>query len=525
MFAFVRLVVIINTDALRFIMMILPSLLSTHLFFSPRPSSLCIHQRVGVLLLSEMRVEKYEPHSTPKSSAMNLESRLAQLSALQARHGFALPTSDHADPSLPRWAARQRTLHRKGLLSAEIIAELDAVDFIWDPQQAAWEAHYETLETFHEEHGHCNVPSTYAASPALPGWISRQRRLHKLGTLHADRVAALELLDFSWDPAEARWEGKLAEYSAALAAWSKPASLRARMPAPLGQWAARQRRAWREGRLSAERIEALQQMPGWTWAPPTAQSKSALLRLGQRLAREAGSANDDDRPSGELLPAEGTLRPPCLYRRCSSVGRALLVSMGARREDAASELQDAREALRALGYTVVTVQNPSVAELHTSIAAHAAMDDWGNHASSVVALMGHGHGARLECQCGESTPLRALFGLLAPRAAPALRGKPKIFLVQACRGGEAPVLVHSEEATAATRGEGGGGGGGKAASRSDGAAAFESAVTGPVGGVDGRSSAVDAAAAAEVLSDEHDFLWAFATVCLRLKDAPPKCLT
>ena len=73
--------------------------------------------------------------------------------------------------------------------------------------------------------------------------------------------------------------------------------------------------------------------------------------------------------------------------------------MGARREaGAAAELRDAREALRLLGYSVITVANPTASELAASLMAHASQDGWAAHASSVVALMAHGHGARLECQ-------------------------------------------------------------------------------------------------------------------------------
>ena len=88
------------------------------------------------------------------------------------------------------------------------------------------------------------------------------------------------------------------------------------------------------------------------------------------------------------------------------------------------------------------------------LARHA---DWDGHASSVVALLAHGRQASVECQDGRYVPLRSLFGRLAPAQAPALTGKPKIFLVQACRNGEAPAL----DAVASTfRGEGTGGGAG-----------------------------------------------------------------
>ena len=63
----------------------------------------------------------------------------------------------------------------------------------------------------------------------------------------------------------------------------------------------------------------------------------------------------------------------------------------------------AGEALRALGYTVVTVENPSASELSASLIAHASQQDWQSHASSVVALMAHGYDATIECQVRAAT--------------------------------------------------------------------------------------------------------------------------
>ena len=74
------------------------------------------------------------------------------------------------------------------------------------------------------------------------------------------------------------------------------------------------------------------------------------------------------------------------------------MSIGRRRESgAARELEDAREALLKLGYTVVTVENPNAGQLEAALDAHREAD-WAAHASSVVALMAHGHAKRIECQ-------------------------------------------------------------------------------------------------------------------------------
>ena len=80
---------------------------------------------------------------------------------------------------------------------------------------------------------------------------------------------------------------------------------------------------------------------------------------------------------------------------------------------------------------------------------HAKAAGWEGHASSVVALMAHGSERQLECQCGGEVPTAALFRALNSKAAPALVGKPKIFLVQACRTGERPLLADGPTAAGA----------------------------------------------------------------------------
>lgn len=141
-----------------------------------------------------------------------------------------------------------------------------------------------------------------------------------------------------------------------------------KLPEPLRLWAARQRASYREGRLSPERAEALLQLDGWAWTPLAARGPSALRRLRERLHREVSTSEEQ-----EEVYSAGAREPHC-YPRCASVGRALIVSVGARREYAAAEMVDAREALRALGYTVTTVQNPSASELRAALIAHATRD-------------------------------------------------------------------------------------------------------------------------------------------------------
>ena len=542
--------------------------------------------RAALLRMSELKVDKYEPSVTPRKAVPSFEDRLAQLHELYKETGQAMP-SEKVDPSLARWASRQRMLRRQGTLPDDVIEELDAVHFVWDPLQAAWDARLEELERHLEEHGHCNVPS----SGPLGDWVARQRKLHRQGELRPERHEALVALGFEFDPMAARWERSFASYAAALQRQDARA-----IPTTLARWASRQRSQHAQGRLAPERVEALNQLEGWAWAPrELSRGPAALRRLGKRLSRvlpevgegvasgRGGSCEEEEEEDFEDEEEEGAETEAqggseggveggrlgagtggawaaanqfasltgVSYARCESAGRALVVSVSARRQSgAAAELEDAREALRSLGYTVVTVQNPSASELAAALKVHASQPEWGRHASSVVALMGHGHSAHLECQDGRTVSLRGLFGLLAPAAAPALRGKPKVWLVQACRSGERPVLEgEARQGGAGGAGGGGGGAGGgrvgaeghdDAGSRGDGEdgerggaedgeprVERELLYSSPMGdcgigdgddddvvasGIEAFAS-LDAAvsAAPPRLSEEHDFLWAYAT--------------
>ena len=261
-------------------------------------------------IASELRVERYEP--TASAAAKTVEDRLQQLRALWDLHGHALPTAESCnDASLVRWAARQRKLHRQNSLSASLVDELNAVGFVWDPLSHAWDARYEELESFFADNGHSDVPSTQGA---LGRWVSRQRRLHRQGTLRGERRDALLELSFEFDPLAARWERQLAECAAALLR-----NPRGPLPEPLAGWAKRQRAAHAAGRLAPERVEALNQLVGWSWATPRARGPAALRRLGQRMARECGAGE-----AGEQVVSQrtGSSRSQACYVPCASAGRA-----------------------------------------------------------------------------------------------------------------------------------------------------------------------------------------------------------
>ena len=80
------------------------------------------------------------------------------------------------EPLLGQWAARQRRLYRTGSLPEARIDALDELGFVWDPRQARWDACFDRLSLYFEEHGHCGVTASEDAALAafaLDGSVRR----------------------------------------------------------------------------------------------------------------------------------------------------------------------------------------------------------------------------------------------------------------------------------------------------------------------------------------------------------------
>ncbi len=109
------------------------------------------------------------------------------------------------DPVLRRWVNAQRQKYRSETISAERVRLLEKVEgFVWDVKDARWFEMHRRLSLFAEEHnGSCIVPQHYAADPQLACWVSNQR--HRKHQLSAERISMLDALGFVWDVRELQW--------------------------------------------------------------------------------------------------------------------------------------------------------------------------------------------------------------------------------------------------------------------------------------------------------------------------------
>ena len=75
---------------------------------------------------------------------------------------------------------------------------LEKIDFDFalpEPKSASkqrpspsFDVNFQALANFKDEHGHCDVPPTYAPNPALAKWAASQRTKQRKGTLKEEHL-------------------------------------------------------------------------------------------------------------------------------------------------------------------------------------------------------------------------------------------------------------------------------------------------------------------------------------------------
>ncbi|WP_231911662.1 DEAD/DEAH box helicase [Chlamydia suis] len=194
------------------------------------------------------------------------EENFLELQRFREEHGHCnVPSVYPQNPSLGVWVSNQRSHFKKCKLSEDRIARLEEIGFVWDVTEEAWEENFLELKRFQEEHGHCNVPRWYPENPDLGSWVKAQRKTFKSGELSEDRIARLEELGFVWDVFEEVWEKNFLElkrfreeHGHCKVPWGYPQN------PSLGVWVKVQRKTFKSGELSEDRIARLEEL-GFVW--------------------------------------------------------------------------------------------------------------------------------------------------------------------------------------------------------------------------------------------------------------------
>ena len=212
------------------------------------------------------------------------EEGLAALTSFKGREGHCDVPALASEGTFPlgRWVNRQRV--NRDTMSAKRRQRLDAIGFVWNALEAAWEEAFAALKAFKAREGHCRVPDLYIEGTYKLGrWIATQRKIKD--AMPADRRQRLNEIGFVWDPREGAWE----EGFAALKTF-KAREGHCRVPAlhiegtfKLGGWIVTQRT--RSNTISAQRRQRLDAIE-FVWDPFADNWEEALAALTTFKARE-----------------------------------------------------------------------------------------------------------------------------------------------------------------------------------------------------------------------------------------------
>jgi len=151
-------------------------------------------------------------------------TRYQELSAFKDEYGHCLvPQTYFRNPALAKWVASQRAKYNKGNMVEDRLDLLHDLDFDFDRQdpmqklgimkipklepvsresylEDMWGKSFEQLQAYKEHFGHCKIPISYEANPALGAWAFSQKMAHKKGKLSEDRLEKLNELGFPFGP-------------------------------------------------------------------------------------------------------------------------------------------------------------------------------------------------------------------------------------------------------------------------------------------------------------------------------------
>lgn len=188
------------------------------------------------------------------------------------------------------WLCSLRTWERAGVhqkyLTEERKNQLKSIGMVWDKLDFYWEKNYSAAYMYYREHRNLDVPSKYVSSDGirLGSWIGRLRKLRRgscEGTpLTDEQIKRLDDIGMIWENADDyHWRISyeyLVEYKNKYLNVDVPVQYICPNGFQLGTWVQRQRRSYKQGKLSLDRIEKLNVL-GFIWTNESWMTRYNLL--------------------------------------------------------------------------------------------------------------------------------------------------------------------------------------------------------------------------------------------------------
>ena len=171
---------------------------------------------------------------------------------------------------LDAWLCNQRRFYKKGKLSQNRIKLLEDIGIAWNfecKQNIIWKQRYDLAKKYYEENGNLNVPTGYLTNGVnLYVWIKLQKNEYLKGNLSDEQISLLNEIGMVWNVHFSKW---LSFYKLAKEYYEKNGNLLIPFDyiindRKLGSWVIVQRKKYKNGCISRERIEMLNKI-GMVW--------------------------------------------------------------------------------------------------------------------------------------------------------------------------------------------------------------------------------------------------------------------
>lgn len=195
------------------------------------------------------------------------DTMFARLCEYQAIHNTTMPDKK-LEPELYKWVIQQRGY--KNLLPRNRIAQLNSINFEWPMNSDdKWLEHFNNLLNFQKEFGHLTVPSREPKFAFLHKWLMHNKWKYKNNLLPPDQAQKLKDLGiFSTTREKMLEEQWMARYDELIKYKKKHKNLFVpqRSGEGLGKWCNKQRIEYKSGKLSPTRYELLHKI-GFSFNP------------------------------------------------------------------------------------------------------------------------------------------------------------------------------------------------------------------------------------------------------------------
>ncbi len=163
------------------------------------------------------------------------------------------------------WISHQRRDHKNGKLSVDKIELLEKIGMVWSVFDEQWFEYYDLAINYYNANGNLLIPLLYITNEGvkLGSWISTQRRLYKCGKLSNEKVSLLESIGMVWSVYDIKW---YEYYNASVEYYNihgnllVPLRYTTNSNMKLGSWISHQRRSYKTGELSNDKIDLLEKI-------------------------------------------------------------------------------------------------------------------------------------------------------------------------------------------------------------------------------------------------------------------------